>query len=351
MNVKSKQDVLVICHINESNCNGQIAKTKDVCRYLERNNFNVHILNYGKMNFFKKLFYSTKCIKKFDSIVLMPGGKRALFFYTSIIHKLKKKNSHYVAIGGWVLSLLKDRKNEKFFKGLKKFKGIYLQNIDTVTAFKNNGFENVHFISSFSCKKPLTNEEKTQKNSYYNSINEFRFCFFARVERTKGVLLACDAIKRIKEDQPYLPISLDIFGEIKDETLKSELDNIISANSFISYKGVLNDDNAIKTLSGYYCLLFPTFYRGEGTPHSIIEAYMAGLPVIASNWAYNKEVVLDHQTGVIFELYSDDLYNQILWSVNNQDQISNYSKNCFEESKKYDIDKSLSVLKKNLENF
>ncbi len=345
----SKGKLLVICHINNSNCNGQIAKTKDVCAFLNKEGYQVDLLNYGKMNIFQKLFSSKNIIKKYDKVVLMPGGKKALFFYINIIHQLKIKNAHYVAIGGWVLTLLKDEKNKKYFDYLKEFKGVYLQNQDAVEAFEDKGFKNVYFISSFSTKTLLTQEQQAIREDYYKNVAEFKFCFFARVERTKGVLLACDCIKKIKEKHPNIPVSLDIFGEIKDPELKEELIQNCKEFPYISYKGVLGND-AISILANYYCLLFPTYYHGEGTPHSVIEAFMAGLPVIASDWAYNKEVVSDNKTGLIFKLNTNELYEKIIWAINNSLKIGEFSKNCLLESKKYNIDNLLKPLLTNLEN-
>ena len=344
---ESKQKILVICHINESNCNGQIAKTKDVCAFLEKQGYQVDLLNYGKMNAFAKLFSSKRIISKYDRVVLMPGGKRALFFYINLIHKLNIANAHYVAIGGWVLNLLKDENNKKYFDYLKNFKGVYLQNKNTVNAFEEKGFKNVYFISSFSTKAPLTKDQFEIRKDYYKNVNQFRFCFFARVERTKGVLLACDCIKKIKQQNPKINVSLDIFGEIKDPNLEKEIIQNCQEFPYISYKGILGKE-AISVLANYYCLLFPTYYKGEGTPHSVIEAYMAGLPVIASNWAYNSEVVKNNETGLIFNLNTNELYEKVLWSIQNSETISQFSNNCLKESEKYKIEQLLEPLLLNL---
>lgn len=340
-------NVLVICHLTDSKCNGQVAKTNDVISFLKKNGYNVTILNYGKMNSFQKLFLSKRIIKKYEKIVLMPGGKKALFFYSSLIAKLKIKNSHYVAIGGWVQKLLDDKRINR----LKGFKCIYLQNKQTINSFKEKGFNNLCLVSSFSSKKFLSQEEVNAKSNLYNDIKEYRFCFFARVERTKGVLLACDAIKQLNQENPKLNISLDIYGECKDKELKDELSAIESNNSYISYKGVIFGDDTIKTLSNYYCMLFPTFYRGEGVPHTIIESFGAALPVIASNWAYNSELIENEKTGLIFSLEEkDELKDKISWAINHLEEIKTISKNCYQESKKYNIDELLKPLLINLEN-
>lgn len=340
--------LLLICHLTDSKCNGQVAKTTDTYHFLIENGYDVTILNYGKLNIFQKIFLSRKMIKRFDKIVLMPGGKKALFYYSNLIYKYKKSNAHYVAIGGWVLSLLNDKRNEKYFNKLKSFKGIYLQNKRTQLSFSEKGFKNAFFVSNFSSKTPLTDFEQELKIKSYDDVQEYRFCFFARVERTKGVLLACDAIKRLKNRYADKKIVLDIYGEIKDPTLKVELEELTKANTFINFKSVLSGEKVIQTLSNYYCMLFPTFYKGEGTPHSIMESFMAGLPIIASNWAYNSEIVDNYQTGLIFELNTNELFEKLEWAINNSSEIKKYSINCFEKAKEFNKEKSLKPLLDNL---
>jgi glycosyltransferase involved in cell wall biosynthesis len=48
-------------------------------------------------------------------------------------------------------------------------------------------------------------------------------------------------------------------------------------------------------------MLFPTTWKGEGFPGVIIDAFIAGLPVIASNWNMNNEIIVDGVNGFIFE--------------------------------------------------
>lgn len=341
--------ILLICHLTDSKCNGQVAKTLDTYNYLKEKGYEVDILNYGEFNAFQKILCSRKIVKRCDRVVLMPGGRNALFYYSNLLLRLKKKNIHYVAIGGWVLSLLNNKKFKKQFEKLKKFKGIYLQNKATQNRFIEEGFDNTFFVSNFSSKKPLSQKQFDLKNQGYDKIGSFKFCFFARVERTKGVLLACDAINQICQKFKNINISLDIYGEIKDKTLENELNQICKSNPAISVKGVLGGDDVIKQLSTYYCMLFPTFYRGEGTPHSVMESFMAGLPVIASNWAYNSEIVDDNKTGLLFELNTNELFEKIEWAINNPIKIKEFSKNCFTKSKEFNKEKSLEPLLKNLE--
>ena len=345
---QNKRKILVICNLNGSKCNGQIAKTLDTINFLKQNGYDVSVYNYRQTNYFINYFRSIKAIKRHENFVLMPGGKRALFLYSKLLRKFNKKNCHYVAIGGWVLNLLLSNKYKKEFEVLKLFKGIYLQNKKSVEEFKNYGFKNVYYVSNFSSKKPISTEIFNKQLEKFDQNNSYNFCFFARVERTKGILLACGAIRDIQKDYPDKKILLDIYGQINDCQLKKELIKITNENQNIRLSGVLNDENAIETLSNYYCMIFPTFYKGEGTPHSIIESYMAGLPVIASNWAYNSELVTK-DTGLLFDLGSNDLHQKIQWAIQNKSNVREMRINCFNISKQFDSNTLLSVLIKNLD--
>lgn len=337
---------LVICNIDNHQSNGQTVRTEDTISFLSKHGFEIDVLNYGILNVFQKFFISKREIKEHEKIIIMPGGKKALKFYTKLVTKLKKTNTHYVTVGGWLVNLINDKKCSKTFSRLKLFKGIYLQNKTAVDLFKENGFKNVYFVSNYSTKKPITSESFESRLKALDSANEYKFCFFARVSEEKGVLLACDAINQINRKDVFL----DIYGKFENENIKKQIEEIERINPNIKYKGIVTGDDSIKTLSTYYFMLFPTFYKGEGTPHSIIESYMAGLPIIASNWAFNGELVESNKTGLLFELGSNELTDCILRVIDNKDLVKELSINCYKKHNTYSPENLLKPLLDNLNN-
>ena len=326
----ANRNILVICHLTGSLCTGQESKTIDTINYLKSKHYYVSIFNYGKYNFIKTVTKSICLLKNFKKVVLMPGGINALRFFTTIIPN--NKDVHYMTIGGWITNYVTSKKNI-ITKRMKKFKGIYLQNQKSVNIFEKSGFNNVVFVSNFSSKIPISIETFTEKTNEIVNSTSINFCFFARVIREKGVLLACEAIKRIRNEYGF-DIHLDIFGEVEDDNLKNAITS--SYSEIASLKGVLVGDQTTAVLSGYYALLFPTFYPGEGTPHSIIESFMSGLPVIASDWMYNSELIAHLKTGLIFSLdLEDDLKEKIVWAINNKEKLIQMRHNCLKESEKY----------------
>ena len=80
----------------------------------------------------------------------------------------------------------------------------------------------------------------------------------------------------------------------------------------------------------------------------MIDCYIAGLAVIASNWKYAKEYINDGENGIIFEYKNyNDMYNKTVKLIES-DCIERYKKSSKELSKKYDINNILLNFKKDL---
>jgi len=110
-----------------------------------------------------------------------------------------------------------------------------------------------------------------------------RFVYLGKVKKTKGVLDLAAAAERFPEGE----VAVDVYGPF---------DEGLSALSFDAYRntryrGILASHEIRDTLLNYDALVLPTFYEGEGYPGVIIEAYAAGLPVIATDWRAIPEIV------------------------------------------------------------
>lgn len=331
--------ILIVCHLVEGRFDGQQSKINDVKAAFEKSGFDIEILNYGTKSPFTILFPSFKAIKHNKNILVMPGGKRALFLYTFLSGFFKNKNFYYLSIGGWVTDLMQRKSNRRKLKNLRKFKSIVLQNKKTIDVFKKYGFNNVFFIPTFSSRHPLTDDQFKQSLIDFENREKINFCFFARIDETKGIFEACQSVKKLTSEG--FDVSLDIYGQIQDKTITNKLEECLDDN--IQYLGVIHND-IIETLSSYYCMLFPTYYRGEGMAHSIVESFMAGLPVIATDWRFNSELIENGKTGFLIDIedLGNNLYKQMVYVVQNKKQICEMRNNCFSKSKQFDSDDVLT---------
>jgi glycosyltransferase involved in cell wall biosynthesis len=76
-------------------------------------------------------------------------------------------------------------------------------------------------------------------------------------------------------------------------------------------------------------MLFPTFWIGEGFPGVLIDALISGLPVLASNWNLNQEIIEDNETGFIFKAKdSQALYLKMRYVLFNKKEIEHMRINC-----------------------
>ena len=94
------------------------------------------------------------------------------------------------------------------------------------------------------------------------------------------------------------------------------------------YGGFLNlqEESGYTVLSQYDVMIFPTYWEGEGFPGVLVDALIAGLPVIASNWHLNSEVIEEGKTGWLIEVNDvTALAEKMKYVIHNRDQLTKIS--------------------------
>ena len=90
-------------------------------------------------------------------------------------------------------------------------------------------------------------------------------------------------------------------------------------------------------------MLFPTYWHGEGFPGVIVDAYVAGLPVIASDWNFNEEFIEDGVTGVVVPTHDTEALLMAMKRMSDGGyDLDTMSQNCRREASEYDVDKILN---------
>ena len=200
------------------------------------------------------------------------------------------------------------------------------------TALEAQGFENVFVMPN--CKKLdiLTPEELV-----YHTEEPYPLCTFSRVMKEKGIEDAVEAVRSVNEKLGRTAYTLDIYGQVDTEQTQwfEALKNTFP--DYIRYMGVVPYDQSVSTLKNYFALLFPTYYDGEGFAGTLIDAFAAGVPVIASDWKYNSEIVNKH-VGYIYPAKSCiELANILSFICLNPNSLCGKKSACLDESRKYDI--------------
>lgn len=315
--------------------NGQTIKTKIITEEIE-NRFgeeNIFLLDLAggvkKIPYllFKLPFVLSKC----DNLVMMPveNGLRFLTPVLNIWNGVFKRRLHYVVIGGWLPKFIADKKWLQ--KGLRKFSGIYVETNTMKTALERMGLGNLFVLPN--CKKL---DILSPDRLIFPTGIPYRLCTFSRVMKEKGIESAIQAIKKVNEQLGYTAFSLDIYGQVWEDG--KEWFECIQKDfpSYVTYKGCVDAEKSVEVLQNYFALLFPTHFYTEGIPGTIIDAYAAGIPVIAAKWESFSDVVDDGKTGMGYEFDNlQALEDTLIQIVNNPKMLLDMKTNCVEKAKLY----------------
>ena len=147
--------------------------------------------------------------------------------------------------------------------------------------------------------------------------------------KEKGIGDAITAVCSVNSILGFNAFRLDIYGKVDGDQVEWFDSLIRNVPGYINYKGLVPYDETTKIIKNYFALLFPTYYDGEGFAGTLIDALAAGVPVIASDWKYNSELVADKVTGIIFETRNtDDLIKKLLWVYEHQIVWNDMKKQC-----------------------
>ncbi len=126
-----------------------------------------------------------------------------------------------------------------------------------------------------------------------------RSVFVGQIKREKGVFEIIGALAGHDE------FTCDFHGPILDRDRDAFLKEI-SRNGNCRYAGVIPPDDVIEVISRYDALLLPSYHSGEGHPAVILQAFAAGVPVVASDWKSIPELVEDGVRGILVPARSAD---------------------------------------------
>ena len=308
---------------------GQTVKTRNLYNELKKiyGNENItYVDTYKwKKNPFKLLTSCLKAIKNSENIVILPASNGIKVFAPLFVflNKIFKKKIYYAVVGGWLPDFLVS--NKKMIKSLEKFNCIFVETNGMKQRLNDLGLKNIDILLNFK-------DLEIEKFLKWNNRLPYKVCTFSRVIKETAI----NCVKKINEKYKKTIYCLDIYGPIGKE-YELEFEKILKElPSYIKYKGIVDSSKSVETLKKYSFLLFPTFYSGEGLAGTIIDAYFAGIPVIASDWKYNKEIILNNCTGFLYEVHKDEQLIKILEDVyKGKYNINEIKKNCIEEARNY----------------
>lgn len=311
---------------------GQTVKTVALYDALMRNSIDVEKVDtyYVKKN--PVLFccqFVRMLIKDQQIIVLLSSNGRRMFF--PVLYFLSKyfgKGIYHYGIGGRLAREIQE--NEHIKKYVRSFEGNWMESHILAENLNKLGITNAVYVPNFKKLKVLSPDDLAVEVT-----KPYKFCTFSRVMEEKGIGDAVAAIEEINRRSGQCLAKLDIYGPVEPD-YRDRLEAMLKVSQACRYCGVVNASQSVEIIMGYYCLVFPTHWKHEGIPGTIIDALSAGVPIISRKWQYCTEMIEDKKTGLIYPFEEPDkLVDAIEYAVSHQANILEMRKNCLKKANEY----------------
>jgi len=149
------------------------------------------------------------------------------------------------------------------------------------------------------------------------------FLFVGRLSTEKGITVLMHAASLVGEG-----VELRVAGSGPEA---HQLDEVLG----VKLLGALSGDAVRGEMVRALALVMPSIWY-ENFPRTLVEAFACGLPVIASRLGAMAELVVDGETGLLFEPgNANDLAEKLRWAQTNPDKMAEMGRNA---KQKYEDD-------------
>ncbi len=325
---------------------GQTIKTRQCYTLIERQAgkgvslryFDTELLHFYPWRILE-LLWKTLCANK---VVYLPAHNnlRHFFPFLYLFSKIFRFDIIYIQIGGWLPEFF-DR-HPAIKRKMRKIKVLLLENKQLAkTLLQQYGILNVGVMPNFRFMNFKPAVPSRNKDC-------FRLVFMSRIIKKKGieVVFALAEYFARPEIKAKCPVAIDFYGKTYPED-ESYFLTTLQRYVDVHFKGEVDPAKIPETLSAYDALILPTRFATEGLPGAVIDAYMAGIPVLVSNWLYASACVTEDETGYIVPIGKDEVARyaaHIEYLFAHQDELDRMKKAAYSRSKIYGEESAWTTL-------
>lgn len=272
-------------------------------------------------------FWSSLFSYKKYIVLLSANGRKFLFPVLYALAKYVNKQIYHDSVGGRLAD--EAAQNVHFKKQISAFAANWVESRLLEKRLREQGVTNAVYVPNFKLISPLDAPElPAMPNS------PLRFCTFSRVMKEKGITDAILALAKLNEQT--IKATLTVYGPVAPE-YKTEFEQLCKKyEKFCAYGGIIAPNDSVAVLKNYDMLLFPTRYFREGMPGTVIDAFCAGLPILARRWKYCEEMITHLQTGLIYDFDKpQELKTWLNFAITHPQEIYAMRKACLAAGKVY----------------
>ena len=320
---------------------GQTVKTRMMFRLLceeygEENIVVVDTLDY-RHNALRVTTKTIRCLFlcKHVFVLLSRNGRKVLFPLLAFAARHIGTNVYHNLIGGRLAKAVQENPGQ--VRQLNNFKVNWVESALLEKQLCDAGVKNAEFLPNF---KYLENAEVQKTKTFGPS---YRFCTFSRVHALKGVGDAMATVEQLCAEG--YDCKLDIYGPI-DASFEEGFKQKLASCPHCEYVGCVAPEKSAQAISTYDALLFPTEWKAEGMPGTIIDALSAGVPVIGAKWEFYDEMLEDGVTGFGYEFeHNEQLEGCIEEFMALGNDANRLREGCLARAKLYTPEVALNIVK------
>jgi glycosyltransferase involved in cell wall biosynthesis len=162
-----------------------------------------------------------------------------------------------------------------------------------------NGFKNIYFLNN-GVENKLDNKNFENIIAAKSDIDEINILYLSNMIKEKGYDTVLNFSKKIKE-QNIKTIKFHFAGGWSSNDDKVFFNNFVADNeleSIVKYHGLVQGNKKTELFRNANFFIFPSRYRKEVFPLSVLEALSFGLPILAFNAGAISDIV-NEDIGII----------------------------------------------------
>lgn len=161
--------------------------------------------------------------------------------------------------------------------------------------------------------------------------------FLSNLFKEKGLMVLLEAVSEVKRILPHF--ELLVYGASRNSKEDSKYNNYIKQHNLdgnVKLQGPIYSESKIQALGSADIFIFPSYFREECFPLSLLEAMQAGLPIIATKIGAIPEMIEDGKEGILIDPLSvNQLVDNIVKLAQNELLRKQLGENAYNKFKKH----------------
>jgi glycosyltransferase involved in cell wall biosynthesis len=297
------------------------------CIDLSKKSYKSGIISFSRISeifkIFRQVFFKNKSsdVIYFSISQSFAGNLRDLLIFILCYRSLPKMIIHLHGGEGMRVILLE---KHGLINKLNKW---FLSHIKSVIILGQSHYEiyskilpphKINIVPNFAEDFLFTSENEIKNR--FNNVKIIRFLFLSNFISSKGYLELLEAFFKLP-DIYKSKISIDFAGDFNSTDSKKDFLERIANFEHITYHGLAKGEKKKSLFHNSHIFCLPTYYKYEGQPISILEAYASGCFVVTTNHGGICDIFSDEINGIEVKKRSVESIAQAMMQIIDDPEI------------------------------